>query len=104
MEAFCSIGTFDDLDGPVTFSGQGGAELVARIDVVGKDMAQSGEPVSNGFQNIRRTVPVLNVGGMNQYEQHQAECVSDDMALASLDLLARVIAANPAAFGGLHVL
>ena len=78
--------------------------LSPALDVVGKDMAQPGEPVSNGFQNIRRTVPVLNVGGMNQYEQHQAECVSDDMALASLDLLARVIAANPAAFGGLHVL
>ncbi|EAV40157.1 hypothetical protein SIAM614_00090 [Stappia aggregata IAM 12614] len=37
---------------------------------------------------------------MNQHEQHQVKRVGDDMALASLDLLALVIAGNTPAFRG----
>lgn len=57
-------------------------------------MAQPGKAVPDGLEEIVRTVSVLDVGGMNQHEQHQAERVSDDMALASLDLLARCTAGD----------
>jgi len=41
---------------------------------------------------------------MDQDEQHQSKRVGDDVTLAALDLLACVIARNPAAFRGFHTL
>ena len=67
-------------------------------------MAQPGETVADGFQDIGRTVTVLDISGMAKHEQHQTERIGDDVALAALDLLAGVVARNPAAFGGLDTL
>lgn len=41
---------------------------------------------------------------MNENEEHQPERVGHDMTLAALDLLARVVASKPSAFGRLHPL
>ena len=44
----------------------------------------------NGFQDGRRAVAILNVGGVNDDADQQAQRVDDDVALAALDLLASV--------------
>jgi len=67
-------------------------------------MAQPGETVADGFQDIGCAVAVLDIGFMDNHEQHQTERISDDVALAALDLLAGVVARNPATFGGLDAL
>jgi len=53
-----------------------------------------------GFQDGRRAVAVLDVGGVNDADQ-QAQRVNDDVPLAAPDLLAGVEATNSDAFGGL---
>ncbi len=68
---------------------------------IGEDMPQPRTAEADGLDHIRRAVPVLDVGGMNEYEEQEAECVGDDVALAAFHLLSRVIPANAAAFGGL---
>ncbi len=56
------------------------------------------------LRNGRRAVAILNIGAVNHEADHQSERVDDDMTLASLYLLARVIARNSAAFRGFHAL
>jgi hypothetical protein len=63
-------------------------------------VAQPREALADRLEHIDRPVAVLNVGGMDQDEQHEATGVRDDMTLPALDLLARVIPANPAGFRG----
>ena len=63
-------------------------------------MAQPWVPIANGFDNIGRPVSVLNSGTVNDDEQHLTQRIGDDVALAALDLLACIIAANPTGLGG----
>src|SRR5690606_2882117 len=65
------------------------------------DMTQPRPALEDRFQDGGRAVAVLNVGGVNDQPDHEAECVDDDMALAAHDLLAGVEAPYSAAFGGL---
>lgn len=60
-----------------------------------KAIARLGE---NGW----RAVAVLNVGGVDDRRDNEAERVGEDMTLPPLDLLAPVITANAAAFGRFH--
>jgi len=71
-----------------------GLEFVPGISAIGEDMAQPGEPKSDGLEDIDCAVAVLNVRGMNQDEHQKAAGVSDDMPLAALHFLARIIARN----------
>jgi len=47
-------------------------------------------------------VAVLNVGGVNDKADQQANGVGDDMALAPLDLFTGIITTNPATFRGFN--
>jgi len=80
------VGSLDDLDGPVTLPFEGIAQFAARIASVSEDVAQPGKAVADGLEQRRGSVSILHIGRMNQDEEHQPECVSDDVALAAVDL------------------
>ena len=61
-------------------------------------MPQPGEAPDDLAQHQRRSVAVLDGGGKDQGVDQIALGVSEDVALAALDLLARVIAARFAGF------
>lgn len=71
---------------------------------VGEDMAQPREAPDDFRPTQRRAVTVLNVGGVDHGVDQIAFGVGEDMALAALDLLARVIAPRAAAFRAFHAL
>ena len=73
-------------------------QLRSRIAAIGEDMAQPRPAFEDRFQEVRRAVTVLDIGGMDDETHQQAERVDNDMALAALDLLARVKATNSRRF------
>jgi hypothetical protein len=44
------------------------------------------EPVADGLEQRRCSVAILHIGRMNKDEKHDAKRVSDDVALAAVDL------------------
>ena len=64
-------------------------------------MAQPRPAFEDRFQDESRAVTVLNIGGVDDETNHQAERVDDDVTLAAIDLLAGVKAPDSAAFGDL---
>ena len=76
------------------------AQFRAGIGAIGKKMTQPGETVANGLYEIACAVAILNVGCMNDHEQHQSDRVGNDVTFAALDLLSGVITANTATFRG----
>jgi len=100
LEAVGLIRPFDDFDRPLPRSSDGIAEFVARIAAIGKNMAQPGEALPHSLEDIGRAIAVLNIGGMHENEDEEAAGVGQDVPLAAFDLLARVVAARAAAFGG----
>src|SRR5882757_5552215 len=64
LEALDAFGSFDDLDGPWTAICERIEELVALVDPVGEDVAQTGKFASDHFQQRDGAMAVLNVGGM----------------------------------------
>ncbi len=79
-------------------------QLRSGITTVGEDMSQPRPALENGFEDGRCAVAILDIGAVNPEADHEPERVDDDMTLPSLDLLARVIARNSAAFRGFHAL
>src|SRR3546814_20862039 len=67
-------------------------------------MAQPREATDDLGQHQRRAIAILDIGSMDHGMDQIAIGVGQDVALASLDLLPRVIAARPAASRGLHTL
>ena len=80
------------------------AQFRAGIGAIGKKMTQPGETVANGLYEIACAVAILNVGCMNDHEQHQSDRVGNDVTFAALDLLSGVITANTATFRGFNAL
>lgn len=78
--------------------------FVTSIAAICEDMTQLGEAVADCLDEVDCAVTVLDAGGMNRHEQHQPQCIGDYVTLAPHDLLARVIAAHSAAFGGFDAL
>src|ERR1700716_2269756 len=73
-------------------------EFFPRIAAIGEHMAQPREAETDGLENFGCAVAVLNISGMDEDEDQKSAGVGDDVALATLDLLARVIARDPATF------
>jgi hypothetical protein len=63
-------------------------------------MPQPGEALAYRLEYIDGAIAVLNVGGMDEDEDHEAASVGEDMPFPALDLLARVITADTATFRG----
>ena len=64
----------------------------ALVAAVGEDPLDEWEQPARLLEHGQAAVAVLDVGGMDARAQQQTERVDQDVALASLDLLARVVA------------
>lgn len=93
-EAGHIVAAFDDLQDPV-------AQLPRPLDqlsgvaAVGPDQLEPRELADQFDQHEFGPVAVLDVGRMYHHGQDQAQGVYDDVPLASLDLLAGVVASRP---------
>ena len=102
-----ALGVFrapDDLQSPVADLLDSSSQLWASIAAVGEDMAQPWAEMADGSEEERRAVPILKIGSVDSASEDQTQRVDQNMALAALDLLACVIAANPYGFCGFHAL
>ena len=65
-------------------------------------MPQPWEAKACCLHSIHSPVTILDVGGVDDNAGQKAGGVGGDVALATFDLLTRVISANSAAFGGFY--
>lgn len=83
----------DDFDDPIPRTGRGMCHAWSLIASVGEDTLDEGKEASGSLiEDPSRTVAILDVGGMNDNGQEEAERVDENMPFAARDLLARIIA------------
>ncbi len=83
----------DDFDDPRSRLGGGLCHARPLIAGIGEDTFDEREEAARAsIENQPRAIAVLNVGGMNDDAQQEAERIDEDVALATRDLLARIIA------------
>src|SRR4051794_39278700 len=85
----------NDLDAP--------AEVVldpalagARVALIHPEVLDSRELLVSSLQQQGHTGAVLNVGGVHFGAQHQAACINQNVALATIDALGAIVAADAA--------
>jgi YD repeat-containing protein len=88
------IGPLDDPHSPPAPT-QGEVDQRAGVPAVGEDRGQAGELADQVPQHEPGRHAILQARRMHQDDQQQAELVDDDVPLAAVDLLARVIPADP---------
>ena len=90
-DEFVQLIALDDLEHPTAGPGCGLRGARSLIAGIGEDALDEGEEAAGApIENHPRPLAVLNVGGMNDDVQQEAERVDQDMALAPGDLLARI--------------
>ena len=90
-DEFVQFIALDDLQHPTTGAGNRSRGARSLIAGVGEDALDEGEEAAGAsIENQPRPVAVLNVGGMNDNIQQEAERIDKDMALAPGDLFARI--------------
>jgi len=104
FEALGAVGSLDDLDRPLADWPQCVPEFVPRIAAIGEQVAQPGKSADDPGEHQRRSVAVLDVGGVDHGVDQISLGIGEDVALASLDLLACVITPRPAGFRGFYAL
>src|SRR6201993_3066031 len=82
--------------------GEGLLELSAGVGGISEDVAQPGKGAAHGGEQQRCAVAILDVGRMHDGGDEKPRRVGQQMALASLDLLAGIVATRTAGFGRLH--
>ena len=85
------LGALDDLEGPGTGVGGGCGGPRPLIAGIGEDALDEREGAAGLAQNLMCAVAILDVGGVDDDTQEEAERVDEDVPLAPRDLLARVI-------------
>jgi len=94
LEAGHVVAAFDDLQDPVAqFSCP--VDQFPGVSPIGPDQLEPREFPDQLGQHQLGPVAVLDVGGMHDHSQEQAQGVYNDVPLASLDLLAGVVAPGP---------
>ena len=63
------------------------AQFLPGVAAIGKVMAQPREALAYRLEHIDGTVPVLNIGRIDEDEDQKATGVGEDVPLATLDLL-----------------
>ena len=89
-ETLGRIRASDDLQRPGAEFGQRSGELRPGVATIGEDMAKPREGMSDRGQQCRRTIAILDVGGVDHGADQQSTGIGDDMALAPLDQLGRI--------------
>lgn len=76
------------------------------VAAIGPDMfdASTSFLAEEGSQQLLGAIPVLNVRRQDQDPEHQADCVDQDVAFTSVDLLARIVTPLVAGLGTLGAL
>lgn len=94
LEAFDVVGSFNNLHFEPVALAQAADPLqeLASISTVCPDEPQSQEGVPDYSQHKLGPVAVLSVGRMDDGNQHKPEDIYEQMALAPIDLLARIVA------------
>jgi hypothetical protein len=81
----------DDLDDPTPGTGGGFCHARPLVAGIGEDAFDEGEEAARAvIEHQPRAVAVLNVGGMHDDVQEQAERIDEDVPLAARNLLARI--------------
>ena len=87
------LAAFDDLDLPGSGLGESRRQVWSLITTVGEDaLDERKQPAGATVEDARSAVAILHVGGVNDDVQQEAERVDKNMPLATLDLLACVVA------------
>ena len=94
LEAGHVVTAFDDLQDPVP-QFLGPLDQFAGVAPIGPDQLESRELPDQLGQHQLGPVAVLEMGGMHDHGQKQAQGVYNDVPLAPFDLLAGVIAPRP---------
>ena len=90
-DKFVQFVALDDLDHPMAGVGSGSRGAWSLVAGIGEDALDEGEQAAGAsIENQPGPVAVLNVGGMDDDVQQEAERIDQDMALAPGDLLARI--------------
>jgi len=97
------VGPFDDFDDPGKCR-QGPADKLPGVAAVGPDQSQAREASGQALENQPPAVAILDVGSVNDHGDDQSQRVDGDVALASDDLFAGVIASASAPFSALLTL
>ena len=87
-----NFGSLHDLQLPCSCAPDNERHLLSGIAPISKDAFDEREQSSCPAQQQEGAVTVLNIGGMNDNVQQEAQRVDQDVPLATLDLLARVVA------------
>lgn len=93
-DEFPHFGSLHDLD-RAAIPSRSPTHEPACIATIGEDDLQPPKTRAQLFDEKLAAIAVLNIGGMNDQRQDQAERVHDDVALAAMRLLAGVVAARP---------
>src|SRR5882762_10325196 len=90
-DEFVQFVALDDLEHPTAGPGCGSRGARSLIAGIGEDALDEGEEAAGALIEYQpRPVAVLNIGGMDDDVQQEAERIDQDMALAPGDLLARI--------------
>src|SRR5437762_9262265 len=90
-DEFVQFVALDDLDHPTPGAGSGSRDAWSLITGIGEDALDEGEEAAGtSIENQPRPVSVLNIAGMDDDVQQEAERIDQDMALAPSDFLARI--------------
>ena len=87
-----NVRSLDDLQTPGTGTPHGQRHLASRVSAISKDAFDEREQSSRSTQQVESPITVLNISGMNDDVQQEAQCVDQDVPLSTFDLLARVVA------------
>ena len=92
-KSFDVVGALDDLGFEIRqHARQAVVEGGSLIGRVGKELGQDWMQPEHRGEQQDAAIAVLDVGGMNDGVQQQAECIYEKVALLALDFLARIIA------------
>ena len=86
------VGSLHDLQFPGSGAPDDECHLLARIPAIRKDPLDEGKHAPRPTQQVEGAITILNVSRMNDDAQQEAQCVDQDVPLATFDLLARVVA------------
>src|SRR5216684_839051 len=84
------VGTLDDLEHPAARTGGRLCGLRSLIAGIGEDALDEGKAATRLSQDLTHAVAILNVGGMHDNAQQEAERIDQDVPLAARNLLARI--------------
>jgi len=86
------VGSLHDLQPPCPGTPGDERHLRTCVSAISKDTFNERKHPSRLAQHLEGAVTILNIGGMNDDAQQEAQRVDQDVPLAALDPLARVVA------------